>query len=152
MLMRTTILAGLALVLLAGCGSDDGDGGGGGSGGGEKATALTGPLTYERGGGIAGRRDRLVVEPDGSATLTIRDKTKPLKLNDSELDQLATDLEDADLASVPPDSKSPRPIPDAFGYRVSYDGATVTTDDPAMPEALRGLVARLGALVDRYDR
>ena len=149
--MRMTILAGLALVLLAGCGSDDGDGDGG-SGGGEKAAALTGSLTYERGGGIAGRRDRLVVEPDGSASLTIRDRTKPVQLKDAELDQLASDLEDADLASVPQDSESPRPIPDAFGYRVSYDGATVTTDDPSMPEALRGLVARLGALVDRYER
>ncbi len=148
--MRIAILAGLALVLLAGCGSDDDDDGGGS--GGEQAAALTGPLTYERGGGIAGRRDRLVVEPDGSATLTIRDKTTPVKLKDSELDRLATDLEDADLAALPPDSKSPRPIPDAFGYRVSYDGASVTTDDPGMPEALRGLVARLGALVDRYEK
>ena len=143
--MRMAILAGLALVLLAGCGSDDGDGGG------EQAAALTGPLTYERGGGIAGRRDRLVVEPDGSATLTIRDKTKPVKLKDSELDRLVTDLEVVDLASLPADSKAPRPVPDAFGYRVTYDGATVTTDDPGMPDALRGLVARLGALVDRYE-
>ena len=140
--MRMTILAGLALVLLAGCGSDDR---------GENAASLTGPLTYERGGGIAGRRDRLVVEPDGSATLTIRDKSQPVKLSDKELATLATDLEHADLPSVPKDSKAPKPIPDAFGYRVSYDGATVTTDDPGMPDELRGLVARLGAIVDRYD-
>ena len=144
--MRTTILAALALVLLAGCGSDDGSGDGG-----EKAATLTGPLTYERGGGLAGRRDRLVVEPDGSAALTIREKTKPVKLKDAELDRLAGDLEAADLASLPPDSQAPKPVPDAFGYRVSYDGATVTTDDPGMPDALRGLVARLGALVERYE-
>ena len=30
-------------------------------------------------------------------------------------------------------------MPDTFGYRVSYGGDTVTTDDPAMPDELRGL-------------
>jgi len=53
--MRMAILAAL-IVLLAGCGADE-------------QAALSGPLTYERGGGLAGRRDRLVVRPDGSATL-----------------------------------------------------------------------------------
>ena len=33
--MRVTILAGLALVLLTGCGSEEGGSGGGGSGGGD---------------------------------------------------------------------------------------------------------------------
>jgi hypothetical protein len=129
-------VAGL-LVLLAGCGSD------------EKAS-LSGPLTYERGGGIAGRRDRLVVKPDGSATLTVREKAKAVKLTGKELDGLASDLEAADLGSLPSDSTSERPIPDAFGYRVSYGGDTVTTDSASMPKKLRGLVARLGGLVDRY--
>jgi hypothetical protein len=136
MLMRMAILAGL-VVLLAGCGAD------------EKA-ALSGPLTYERGGGLAGRRDRLVVKPDGSATLTVRDKAKTVKLTGKELDTLAADLEAADLGSVRSESTSERPVPDAFGYRVSYAGDTVTTDSAAMPKKLRALMARLGGLVDRY--
>jgi hypothetical protein len=138
MLMRMAILTGL-VVLLAGCGAD------------EKAS-LSGPLTYERGGGLAGRRDRLVVRPDGSATLTIRDKSKAVKLTGKELDTLASDLEAADLGSLPSESTSQRPIPDAFGYRVTYGGDTVTTDSAGMPKKLRGLVARLGGLVDRYER
>jgi hypothetical protein len=149
MLMRMAILAGLAVVLLAGCGSDDG-GSGGGSGGGK--ALLSGPLTYERGGGLAGRRDRLVVRPDGSATLTVREQSKAVKLTSKELDTLAADLEAADLGSLPPESTSERPVPDAFGYRVSYGGDTVTTDSAAMPKALRGLMARLGGLVDRYAK
>jgi hypothetical protein len=146
MLMRVTILAGLAVVLLAGCGSDDG----GGSSGGK--ALLSGPVTYERGGGLAGRRDRLVVQPDGSATLTVRDKSKDLKLTAKELDTLASDLESADLGSLPADSTGEKPVPDAFGYRVSYGGDTVTADGPSMPEKLRGLVGRLGGIVDRYDK
>ncbi len=142
--MRMTILAGLAFVLLAGCGSDDGGGGG--------QAALSGPVTYERGGGIAGRRDRLVVQPGGKATLTVQDKSKPVTLTGRELETLASDLQSVDLGSLPKNSTSQPSIPDAFGYRVSYGGDTVVTDDPGMPKALRGLVARLGALVYRYGR
>jgi hypothetical protein len=138
MLMRMAILAGL-VVLLAGCGAD------------EKAS-LSGPLTYERGGGLAGRRDRLVVRPDGSATLTVRESSKAVKLTAKELDALASDLEAADLGSLPSESASERPVPDAFGYRVSYGGDTVTTDSAAMPEELRALMARLGGLVDEYAK
>ena len=128
--MRMAILAGL-VVLLAGCGADE-------------QASLSGPLTYERGGGLAGRRDRLVVKPDGSATLTVREKSKAVKLTGEELDTLASDLEAADLGSVPGESTSERPVPDAFGYRVSYAGDTVTTDSAAMPKKLRALMARLG--------
>ena len=142
------ILAGLALVLAAaGCGADEESGGGG-----EPAAELSGPVTYERGGGLKGRRDRLVVRPDGSATLTVRDKPKSVTLTGKELDTLASDLDQADLGSLPPDSTSEQPMPDTFSYRVSYDGDEVTTDDTAMPEQLRGLVARLGGLVDRYEK
>ena len=135
--MRMAILAGL-VVLLAGCGADE-------------AASLSGPVTYERGGGLAGRRDRLVVRPDGSATLTVRDKSKAVKLSGKELDTLASDLEAADLGSLPRESTSEPPVPDAFGYRVSYGGDTVTTDGASMPDKLKGLVGRLGGLVDRYD-
>jgi hypothetical protein len=145
MLMRTMLLAGIALLLLAGCGDDAGGGGGDGK------PALSGPLTFERGGGLKGRRDRLVVQPDGKAALTVRDKTKPIQLSDAELAKLRSDLDDTDLGALPADSTSERPVPDAFGYRVKYGGDTVTTDDPAMPDELRGLVARLGALVERYE-
>ena len=146
--MRMAILAGLALMLLAaGCGSDDE----GGSGGGEKAS-LSGPVTYERGGGLKGRRDRLVVRPDGSATLTLRDGPKSVTVTDKELETLARDLDQADLGSLPADSTSERRMPDTFGYRVSYGGDEVATDDTAMPEQLRGLMARLGGLVDRYEK
>jgi hypothetical protein len=143
MLMRVAILAAL-LVLAAGCGSDEESGG--------DAAKLSGPLTYERGGGIAGRRDRLVVRPDGSATLTVRDKPRSVTLTDEEIATVADDLASADLASLPKDSTTTPPVPDAFGYRISYEGATVTTDDPGMPQQLKGLTARLGALVDRYGK
>ena len=57
-----------------------------------------------------------------------------------------------DRGSLPSDSTADRPVADAFGYRVSYDGSTVTTDDPGMPDGLGRLVARLGALVERLEK
>ena len=53
---------------------------------------------------------------------------------------------------MPADSTTKPPAPDAFGYRVSYGGDQVTTDDMGMPDQLRGLMARLGGLVDRYEQ
>jgi hypothetical protein len=149
MLMRGAILIGVLMVLLSGCGSDEDGGGSGGSSGDAK---LSGPLTYERGGGIAGRRDRLVVRPDGSATLTVQEKPKSVTLTDDELDAVITDVESADLGSLPADSTTEPPVPDAFGYRIAYGGTTVTTDDPGMPKELRALAANLGGLVERYEK
>ena len=84
--MRTTDPGGpRAGAARAGCGSDD-----------ERrrrrrreGATLSGPVTYERGGGLKGRRDRLVVQPDGSATLTVQDTPKSMTLTDKELATLA---------------------------------------------------------------
>jgi hypothetical protein len=141
MLMRWVILAGLMLVVLAGCGDDD-----------KAAATLSGPVTYERGGGLKVRRDRLVVQPDGSATLTVQDTPKSVTLTDKELTALADELDRADLGSLPADSTTKPPVPDAFGYRIAYGGDSVTTDDPGMPDQLRKLAAQLGQLVDRYEK
>jgi hypothetical protein len=143
-LMPQLLLAGLLALLLAACG----DTGGGGATG---AAELKGPVTYERGGGIAGRAERLIVQPDGSASLTTRTGTKTVKLSDKELAALADKLEQADLASIPTRSTSPRAIPDAFLYRVEYDGKRIDTDSEAMPDELRGVTAELGGLVDRHS-
>ena len=43
-------------------------------------------------------------------------------------------------------------MPDTFAYRIQYGTSQVTTDDPAMPDELRSLVAGLGQLVERYEQ
>jgi hypothetical protein len=146
--MSQLLLAGLLGLLFVGCGDD---GGASGNPGGDRPT-LNGPVTYERGGGIAGRRDRLIVQPDGTASLTTREETRAIKLSAAELNALAVKLEQTDLASLPTKSTSPRPIPDAFAYRVVYEGKTVDTDQEAMPEELSPLVSELAGLVDRHGK
>jgi len=146
--MRTAVLiAGLMTLAIAGCGGDDeSPAGSGGSGGAQ----LAGPLTFTRGGGIAGRTDKLVVQPDGSGSLTTRSGgERAVKIEAAELETIADHAESADLAGLPEDSTAGRTQPDAFGYRVVYDGATVTTESGSVPDRMGPLVATLSKIVDR---
>ena len=146
--MRTAVLiAGLMTLALAGCGGDEeSPADPGGSGGAQ----LSGPLTFTRGGGIAGRTDKLVVQPDGSASLTTRSGgERAVKLEAAELQRLADDVGSADLAGLPEDSTAGRTQPDAFGYRIVYDGATVTTESGSIPDRMGPLVATLSEIVER---
>jgi hypothetical protein len=150
MLARATMIFALVVLVAAGCGGD-GDSGNGGGGGGDEGDRLAGPVSYKRAGGIAGRIDTLTLQPDGSGTIdSFRIGTKRFKLTSEELDALAGELAGVDLASVPAETTSSRRVPDAIAHRLTYDGRTIETDDPSMPKAVRGLFARLGALVDQH--
>ena len=145
--MRAGLLI-LGLAVVAGCGDDERpqDSGGGS----QEAAALPAPLTFQVSGGLRLRLDKITIQPDGSAQVkTIRGE-KPVKLSTAELTKIADALEDADLEGVPENSRSPRPIPDAFGYRFIYKGRQVDTDQESNPDALKPLTAALTGLVDRY--
>ena len=147
--MTQLLFAGLLALLLVGCGDGGEDDGGDG---GVKRPTLNGPITYERGGGIAGRRDRLTVQPDGKVSLTTKTETRAFTLSSAELKALADELEQTDLTALPTRSTSPTPIADAFNYRVAYEGKTVDTDQEAVPEKLSPLLSELGTLVDRHGK
>jgi len=150
--MRTgALIAGLvALLAVAGCGGEDESPADPGEPGG---ASLAGPLTYTRGGGIAGRTDKLVVQPDGSGSLTTRSGgERAVKLEPSQMTEIADAVERADLPGLPEDSTAGRPQPDAFGYRVAYQGATVTTESGSIPDRMGPLVGALGEIVDDLDR
>jgi hypothetical protein len=53
------------------------------------------------------------------------------------------------IPGLPEDSTAGRAQPDAFGYRVAYQGATVTTESGSIPERMGPLVATLSNIVDR---
>jgi hypothetical protein len=145
--MRTAVLiAGLLALAMAGCGGDDESPASPGNDG----PSLAGPLTFTRGGGIAGRTDKLVVQPDGTGSLTTRSGgERAVKLAPADLEAIADGVEGADLPSLPADSTSGRTQPDAFGYRVAYEGATVTTESGSIPDRMGPLIATLSKLVDR---
>ena len=119
--MRTgALIAGLvAMLALGGCGGEDESPADPGDPGGAQ---LGGPLTYSRGGGIDGRMDKLVVQPDGTASLTTKAGERSVKLDAAQMQALADEVERADIPSLPEDSTAERPQPDALGYRVVYEG------------------------------
>jgi hypothetical protein len=150
--MRVLLVMGMFALAVAGCGGDE-DGSGGGSGG-EGASAqakqLPAALTFQVSGGLRLRMDKITIQPDGSAQIKTLRGEKPVKLTNSELSTVADQLDASGLEDVPENSRSPRPIPDAFGYRFIYKGRQVDSDQESNPGDLQALTATLTGLVDRY--
>jgi hypothetical protein len=134
-----TIVA-LAAVLWVGCGSDD-----------EPEPSGSGPLVvYQKSGGVAGILERLRVERDGSATVTVGfdGSSESFRLSEAELEQLESELGAADL-SVPP---GPPGCADCFEYEVSFGGETARFDQLAEPsEPLGALLAHLARIVASHQ-
>jgi hypothetical protein len=135
--MRLAI--GLLALLAAGCGgqsSGDGD-------------AL---VTYERGGGIAGVSERLVVDTGGTARLSVGDSDQAERrfaLADQELERLRSDLEAADFAGI--DVGSGLGCADCFDYEITYAGETTSFNEAAeVPDSVREVTGQLGQIVEAH--
>jgi hypothetical protein len=142
--MRAGIVI-LGLAVLAGCGGDER-----GSASPDASAKLPAPLTFQVSGGLKLRLDKITIQPDGSAQVKTIAGEKPVELTDGELAKVVDALEQSGLETVPENSRSPSPIPDAFGYRFVYKGRQVDTDQESNPERLQALTATLTHLVDRY--
>jgi hypothetical protein len=119
--MRAAIL--LLLVLLTGCG------------GAAEVPTLQGEVRFSRGGGIAGLQEELVIAPDGQARVTSRGRTiARFKVPKAERDAIAGDLRQARFSSLPKDASPGPPVPDDFGYTISYDGHTSSAQGSRMPD------------------
>jgi hypothetical protein len=97
----------------------------------------TGPLvTYERAGGFASQPQRLVVERDGSARLTVQTGQKvthaSFTVPADRLDELEQALDDAQGVDVP---KSQTACADCFTYAVDANGVEFSFDDVSLEDA-----------------
>ena len=135
--MRLVVLA-VALLALSGCGEDS------------PASSLSGPLEYVRSGGIAGETQVLTIQPDGRARVTSdlggTEQGSDFTLDDSQRDEIAQLVNDADLATVKP--REAPPVADGYQYELSYGGDTVRWEMDATPEELAELVRVLGELAE----
>src|SRR5512132_1093650 len=134
------------LLLATGCGGDDDSAA-------KSPAKLSAELRYVRDGGFAGDHDVLVIAPDGRAQLTRqRGRDAAFDLSPQEVAKVAAAVESAKLDQLSPKSTSPKPVPDAFVYTVTYRGHTVETDDDAMPRSLAPLRQQLDLLVTKHAK
>jgi hypothetical protein len=137
-----------ALLVVSGCGAGEDDGSSQSS-----PARLSAELRYVRDGGFAGDHDELVIAPDGHARVTrLRGRDVAFELSREEIAKVAEAVEGAKLDELNPSSTSPKPVPDAFVYTVSYRGRTVETDDAAMPDSLAPLRQQLDVLVAKHPK
>jgi hypothetical protein len=108
---------------------------------GRMTEGLTSPVRFERVGGIAGRRDRLEVRPDGTFVLTTGD-SRPVtrQLSEAELAAVVSAAKAVDLRAQPAPTSPTAAVADGFRYRVSVQGRTITTTDEQADGAVRRLV------------
>jgi hypothetical protein len=127
-----------AVVLaLAACGGD------------ASAATLKGSLVYSKGGGFAGVVQKLTVRPDGSGVASSHERRRSFTLPPARRRAVERAVTAADLAHT----RSPRQgeAADAFTYRISYRGHSVTWSDAGDDPPAR--VQRLHSLLDEiYER
>jgi hypothetical protein len=97
-------------------------------------------VSYTRAGGVGGVDERLRIDPDGAATISIgapEDAQRTFQLSDAELARIQSLLDAADLGAVPANPQ-PTGCADCFVYTVEYGGRTITYDDASPPPASVG--------------
>lgn len=146
-MLRTAMILAIALLVASGCGAGD-------DGTDESSSArLSAELRYVRDGGFAGDHDELVIAPDGHARVTrLRGRDAAFELSRQEIAKVAEAVDGAKLDELNPKSTSPKPVPDAFVYTVSYRGKRIETDDAAMPDSLAPLRQQLDVLVAEHTK
>jgi hypothetical protein len=143
----TSLLAGL---ILAGCaGQPRTDTGSPASPDPDGSRQVAATVTYERQGGIAGFRDQLVVQPDGSYTFTGQYRSAGTgMLSTAELSELHRLVQSAGFATVP--TYSPLRIADGFNHVIRYGDREVRAGDGNIPSTLQPVIDLLGAILRRH--
>jgi hypothetical protein len=130
--MRAAILV---LILLTGCG------------GAAEPPTLQGEVRFSRGGGIAGLQQELVIARDGQARVTSRGRTVArFQVGRAERDAIARDLRRARFKTLPKDASPGPPVPDDFGYTVTYAGHASSAQGSRMPDRFARAIDTLGDL------
>lgn len=135
-LRRLAILA-LAVAALAGCGPAASPSGGSASSGSPSPatasispSALPGPVTVSRSGGIAGVNDTLTIAPDGGWTFRDRTgKTQNGHLSEAQRAELAALLADPTVGREARQAPGNPPCMDAFVYQLSAGSLLVRGPD-----------------------
>jgi len=133
------LVAALAAVVGAGCGSSD------------EASGDTRPLvTFGRTGGNEGKVYGLVVERGGGAILSqYPENVKRFDLSGDKRDDLRSALDDLDIKSLSPSYVPSSPTAQGHRYSVTYQGTTVQAAEKAdLPGKLKSVIELLDSLIN----
>ncbi|NTU99890.1 MAG: META domain-containing protein, partial [Methanoregulaceae archaeon] len=107
-------------------------------------------ITYSRTGGIAGLDDRLILSPDGTATVTRKGATRQVKVPELTMRKLTAHLSAADFPSLKDSYPATREGADFFTYTLTHDGKTVVTKDTGIPAILVPIINTLNEIVESH--
>ena len=106
-------------------------------------------IQYQRSGGIRGIDQRLAIDGDGRATLTVDGDTSTITLDANVMSRLRQSIQDAEFAKLEGEYLPERPGADMYEYTITYQGHTVRAKETALPQALRPIVELLDAVLGR---
>ena len=131
------VLATLFSLLVVGCADDSVS---------QESTVL---IQYQRSGGIRGIDQRLAIDGDGRATLTIDGDTSTITIDANVMSRLRRSIQDAEFAKLEGEYLPERPGADMYEYTITYQGHTVRAKETALPQSLRPIVGLLDAVLGR---
>ena len=105
-------------------------------------------IEYLRIGGIAGFDDHLVINTDGTATLSRKAQGYEFELNSNTTSQLETLFDEAKFLELDKEYLPSHQGGDLFEYVLMYQGHTVRTLDSAVPEALWPILETLNQIIE----
>ena len=105
-------------------------------------------LEYHRSGGIRGLDDRLVVQKDGTATLTRNGKKTTFTIDAGVMSRLRGRLDGLEFGQLS-GGDAPSRGADMYQYSITYQGHTVRAPETALPRPLHPIVELLDHVLDR---
>ncbi len=106
-------------------------------------------IQYQRSGGIRGIDQRLAIDGDGRATLTIDGDTSTITIDANVMSQLRRSIQNVEFAKLDGEYLPQRPGADMYEYTITYQGHTVRAKETVLPQALRPIVELLDAVLGR---
>jgi len=104
-------------------------------------------LEYERSGGVAALRDRLVVEQDARASVTRKGRPREIELDAALLRRIVDGLDKGRFLDLRADYTAEGA--DLMTYSIVYRGHTVRAMDTAVPWSLQPVLHILNDILDR---
>lgn len=115
----------------------------------DSASQESAPLIeYHRSGGIRGTTERLVVEGDGTGTLTRDDTTGEITLAPRTLNRLQRTLQEIDWTALQREYTGRSGVADMYEYTIVFRNHTVRAAESALPEGLYPLIELLDGVLD----